>query len=82
MAAMRIQFSYIGMNVLGRQIHTHYKKELNQAVEVIRSLGIEENVRKQALRYAQKAEKSLAKYSGSAKDELIALLDFVVKRSV
>ena len=58
------------------------KKELNKAVEVIRSLGIEDSVRVQALRYAEIAEKSLAKYSGSAKNELIALLDFVVKRSV
>ena len=58
------------------------KKDLNKAVEVIRSLGIEENVRGQALRYALRAEKSLAKYSGPAKEELITLLDFVVKRSV
>ena len=58
------------------------RSELNKAVEVIRSLGIEENVRKQALKYAEKAEKSLATYSGSAKIELISLLDFVVKRSV
>ncbi|MDH3696200.1 MAG: polyprenyl synthetase family protein [Nitrosopumilus sp.] len=58
------------------------RKDLNKAVDVIRSLGIEENVRKQALKYAEKAEKSLAKYSGSAKMELISLLDFVVKRSV
>jgi len=58
------------------------RKDLNKAVDVIRSLGIEENVRKQALKYADKAEKSLAKYSGSAKSELITLLDFVVKRSV
>ena len=58
------------------------RKDLNKAVDVIRSLGIEENVRKQALKYAEKAEKSLSKYSGSAKSELIALLDFVVKRSV
>ena len=27
-AALRIQLSYIGMNVLGRTIHTHYQKEL------------------------------------------------------
>ncbi len=27
--AMRQQFAYIGANVIGRQIHTHYKKELN-----------------------------------------------------
>jgi len=58
------------------------RNDLNKAVGVIRSLGIEENVRKQALKYADKAEKSLAKYSGSAKTELIILLDFVVKRSV
>ena len=58
------------------------RKDLNKAVEVIRSLGIEQNVRKQALKYAEKAEKSLSRYSGPAKVELISLLDFVVKRSV
>ena len=58
------------------------RKDLNKAVEVIRSLGIEENIRKQAQKYSEKAEKSLSKYSGSAKSELITLLDFVVKRSV
>ena len=58
------------------------EKNLHKAVEVIKSLGIEESVRKQALKYAEKAEKSLENYSGSAKTELISLLDFVVKRSV
>ena len=58
------------------------RNDLNGAVGVIRSLGIEENVRKQALKYADIAEKSLAGYSGSAKTELITLMDFVVKRSV
>jgi len=58
------------------------RKDLNKAVEVIRSLGIEESIRKQAQKYSKKAEKSLSKYSGSAKSELITLLDFVVKRSV
>ena len=58
------------------------KNELNKAVEVIRSLGIEEKVRNQALKYAEKSEKSLTKYKGTAKIELTALLDFVVKRSV
>ncbi len=58
------------------------KSDLTKAVEVIRSLGIEENVRNQALKYAEHAEKALAKYSGQAKKELIDLLDFVVKRSV
>jgi geranylgeranyl diphosphate synthase type I len=58
------------------------RNDLNKAVDIIRSLGIEENVRKQALKYAERAEKSLESYSGSAKTELISLLDFVVKRSV
>lgn len=58
------------------------KNELEKAVEVIRSLGIEEEVRRQALYYAEMAEKSLSNYSGTAKTELIDLLDFVVKRSL
>ena len=58
------------------------KKDLQEAVKVIRDLGIEENVRNQALKYAEKAEKSLSRYSGSAKKELLELLDFVVKRNV
>jgi geranylgeranyl diphosphate synthase type I len=58
------------------------RKDLSKVVDVIRSLGIEENVRKQALKYAERAEKSLGSYSGPAKTELISLLDFVVKRSV
>jgi geranylgeranyl diphosphate synthase type I len=58
------------------------KKDLNKAVEVIRSLGIEEKVRNQALKYAEKSEKSLTKYKGTAKVELTALLNFVVRRSV
>ena len=43
---------------------------------------IEESVRTQALEYAEMAKKSLSKYVGSAKTELIDLLDFVVKRSL
>jgi len=58
------------------------KTGLNEAVNVIRTLGIEENVRNQALKYAETAKKSLSKYSGPAKIELINLLDFVVKRSL
>ena len=58
------------------------KKDLERAVKIIRTLGIEETVRKTALKYAEKAKKSLDDYSGSAKNELIALLDFVVKRSL
>ena len=58
------------------------KKEIEQAVMVIKSLGIEKTVRDQALGYAEKAKKSLNSYSGTAKKELISLLDFVVKRSL
>jgi geranylgeranyl diphosphate synthase type I len=58
------------------------RAELNTVVGIIRSLGIEETVRKQALRYANRATKALDKYSGVHKSELISLLDFVVKRSV
>lgn len=58
------------------------KIDLKKAVDAIHRLGIEQSVRKQALKYAYKAEKSLAKYSGSSKNELVALLDFVVKRSL
>ena len=57
-------------------------KDLAKAVSVIRTLGIEENVRRQASQYAQKAEKSLERYTGPAKAEMVSLLDFVVKRSV
>ena len=58
------------------------KKDLEKTVKIFKSLGIEESVRATALEYAEKARKSLNKYSGSAKNELIALLDFVVKRSL
>jgi len=58
------------------------KNDLKNAVDVIRSLGIEVDVRTQALEYAEMAKKALSKYSGSAKTELIDLLDFVVKRSL
>ncbi|KAG2472039.1 MAG: Geranylgeranyl diphosphate synthase [Nitrosopumilales archaeon] len=58
------------------------KKDIEQAVRVIKSLGIEKTVRGQALSYAKKAKKSLNSYSGTAKKELIFLLDFVVLRSL
>ena len=58
------------------------KSDVKKAVDVIRALGIEENVRSQALKYAERAEKSLSRYSGASKNELVELLDFVVKRSL
>lgn len=56
------------------------KSDLERSVSVIRSLGIEEMVRDRAYFYAKKARTSLGGYSGGAKDELVSLLDFVVKR--
>jgi len=56
------------------------KQQINLAVNVIRSLGVEEEVRNMTLKYAQQAEKSLRTYTGSAKNEVISLLDFVIKR--
>ena len=58
------------------------KRDIEKAVESIRALGIEKIVRKQALLYSEKSQKSLKNYSGSAKTELLNLLNFVVKRSL
>lgn len=58
------------------------KEQIEIAVNTIRALGIEGIVRKQALEYAEKAKKSLQKYDGPQKKDLISLLDFVVKRSL
>ena len=58
------------------------KRDIEKAVESIRALGIEKIVRKQALLYSDKAQKSLNNYTGSAKKELLNLLNFVVKRSL
>ena len=68
------------LRVFGKSKAT--RAELNAVVSIIRSLGIEETVRKQALCYANRATKALDKYSGVHKSELISLLDFVVKRSL
>lgn len=58
------------------------KSEIANAIQTMRTLEIEKDVRKAALDYAQKAKQSLVKYSGPAKSEMIALLDFVVTRSL
>ena len=58
------------------------KKDIEKAVKVIRALGIEKLVRRQALQYSEKAKKSLESYSGKSKKELINLLNFVVERSL
>ena len=58
------------------------KSDLKKAIDVIRDSGIEQDVRRQAINYARKAERSLSAYSGRPKTELVSLLDFVVKRSL
>ncbi len=68
------------LRVFGKSNAT--KTQINEVVDIIRSLGIEDAVRKQALRYANRATNALSKYSGIHKSDLISLLDFVVKRSV
>lgn len=57
------------------------KKAVNAAVDVIRNMGIDDQMRRQALGYATRARRYLEPYEGRAKDELILLLDFVVKRT-
>ncbi|TLX81740.1 MAG: polyprenyl synthetase family protein [Thaumarchaeota archaeon] len=57
------------------------KKELENAVRIISSMGIETAVRKKAIQYSNAAKKSLSNYKGPAKNELLSLLDFVVERS-
>ena len=56
--------------------------DIEKALKIIRRLKIEKTVRRQAQSYAQRAKKSLQSYSGSAKKDLLALLSFVVKRSL
>ena len=56
--------------------------DIEKALKIIRRLKIEKTVRRQAQSYAQRAKKSLQFYSGSAKKDLLALLSFVVKRSL
>ncbi|MEM3064573.1 MAG: polyprenyl synthetase family protein [Candidatus Nitrosotenuis sp.] len=58
------------------------KKDIVASVEAMRSLDIEEDVRREALAYAEKAKRSLSSYVGPAKSELVSLLDFVVTRSL
>ena len=68
------------MRVFGKSGAT--KQHINLAVNVIRSLGVEKEVRDMALKYAKRSEKSISSYTGSAKNEMTALLNFVTKRSL
>jgi len=58
------------------------KDEIESVVKIISSMGIEGIVRNKAMQYSNAAKKSLASYNGSAKKELLSLLEFVVKRNL
>jgi len=58
------------------------KKEIESVIKTINSMGIENMVRKKALRYSKAAKRSLASYDGRAKKELLSLLEFVVERNL
>ncbi|MEX2060581.1 MAG: polyprenyl synthetase family protein [Nitrosopumilaceae archaeon] len=68
------------LNAFGNS--TASKDEIELAVEIISSLGIEKIVRKKAMKYSNTAKKSLSYYNGAAKKELISLLEFVIERSL
>ncbi len=58
------------------------KKEVEKAVEVISSLGIEETIRRKASHHMNMASAAISKYDNSARKDLLSLLDFVVERSL
>ncbi len=58
------------------------KREMEKAVEAISDLGIEETVRKKASHHLNTARKSIARYDNSVREDMLGLLDFVVKRSL
>ncbi len=68
------------MNTFGKKNAT--REELKRATDAIKKLGIEQDVRGQAIKYARSAEKALDRYSGTAKDEMVSLLNLVVDRSL
>lgn len=57
------------------------KRDLAAAVDAIRGMGIDGDVRDRAILHARRARRSLAGMGGPAADELSSLLDFVVGRS-
>jgi geranylgeranyl diphosphate synthase type I len=75
----RGQKKEIILNAFGNS--TISKEEIETVVKTISSMGIEKTVRKQAMQYSNAAKRSLSSYDGSAKKELLSLLDFVVARS-
>jgi len=68
------------LNVFGNRSAS--KNQLEKAVGMISSLGIEKIIREKAAYHSNTAKKSISVYKDSpAKNELLSLLDFVVERS-
>jgi geranylgeranyl diphosphate synthase type I len=58
------------------------KNEVGRAISTISALGIEGSIKQKATYHSNMAKKSISTYNGSAKKELLSLLDFVVERSL
>jgi geranylgeranyl diphosphate synthase type I len=58
------------------------KNEVEKAISIISSLGIEKTIKQKAIYHSDTAKKSISTYKGPAKNELLSLLDFVVERSL
>ena len=58
------------------------KREVQNAVSTIASLGIEKSIRQKAMHHSDSAKRSISIYKSPAKNELLSLLDFVVERSL
>lgn len=58
------------------------KRDVESAVDVISSLGIEETVRRKASHHLETARRSISGYNNPAREDLLSLLDFVVERSL
>ena len=58
------------------------KSEVERAVQVISSLGIERTVRRRASHHLEAARRSISAYDNPARQDLSSLLEFVVERSL
>ena len=58
------------------------KSEVERAISIISSLGIEDIIKQKAAYHSNAAKKSISIYNGPEKNELLSLLDFVVERSL
>ena len=68
------------LNAFGNS--TVSKSEVERAIAIISSLGIDDIIKQKAAHHSNAAKKSISIYDGPAKNELLSLLDFVVERSL